>query len=265
MYRVLSIFLVFLYCSSLYSLPVVDVVKYLKRANMVKEDVNSFLSLSSGYKNQVQSTMQGKSEQVDAMDNGFSNMIARNVSAMLSVSNQSLQESSQPLDICDTYALSHSYNDIVCESLSDIYDSTTSYVMGIHNSNSIYHNADAYKVADPMTVAVTSSPVIKSDYSVIKKNDLLREEAFKSSVYTVIKSVKSDEENGLNPLLNSAQDDFSGVKLKNTQEHYGRSQLYRSIAVMKAKMLSAQLDHYKQSLQKEFVLALELSQSLNNR
>ncbi len=238
----------------------------MKIEQRIQEDTKtatSFADLTKGYINQWLSTLHGEAEKVDAMNNGFTNMIVRKNQALIGVANQNLKLSAEPLDICNTYSVSTALNDLTCGALQSTYDNTSTYIKNLKNPYVVAHDVDDYKIDDIDTVAISTAPVILPDEPVLNKAKVLREQAYKSTVYSVMSSIKQSRENIANPLLNSAKDDFSGDSIKKIQETYARSQLYRKMAVMQAKMLAAQLNAYKQSLQKETVLAMQLSQDSN--
>lgn len=268
----LRLFLVFttlvLFVSNVFAVPTFDGGKMTERLKSFQEMVQSFNQLKNEYINKYVGQIQGASDYTDALNNGFANQIIRNNQARLSAENQRLRMSNEPVNICGSYSLSTALNDLACESLSSLSDSSVDFIKKSQNHELVSKDASSNKVTDINTIAVTTLPVIDKkgkNNDVMTQVDYLQEQAYKSIVHTLTQSIKSDHKNLYNPLSNQAADDFGTDEIKNIQETYNKSQIYRKMAVMLAQKNYAAMLSYKHQLQSELAMAMQLLQQVSKQ
>lgn len=101
--------------------PVVDFSSVLSLLKQTQQEVDQFKQSIKEWTNQLNADIQGKSAQVDAMNNGFANSIVRQNQALSDVFNSHLRQEMQPSsDACSTYSVSDAMNDAMCGLLSGV-------------------------------------------------------------------------------------------------------------------------------------------------
>lgn len=245
-------------------MPVVDGAKNTNLSLISIKNIMDFTVLDNIFDSQWRSSQQGVASMVDSVDNGFANMIVRQNQTQVDIQNQQMRLSSKPLDICDSISVSAALNDLVCDALESMASDTQDYSERLTQPYQVAHDVDSYKISDISTVAVSTAPKVQVNQAVTKQTEILEEQVFKTTVFATLDSIKLDRENIINPLTNSALDDFSPEEVQKIQEEYSKSQLYRKMLVMRAKMLSASMTDYKHQLQQEMILALSLLSKNNN-
>ncbi len=245
------------------AVPTSDELKVADRLKSLQEMAQSFNDLKNEYINKYMAQIQGSSGSVDVINNGFSNEIVRNNQAKLDSENQRLRMSSEPVDVCGNYSLSSALNDLACESLSALSESSSQFIQDSQNHELVAKHAATHEVTDMNTIAVSTLPVIDRNSDVEKQAVQLQEQAYKAMAHSLAQSIKTDQVNLFNPLTNQAADDFGVNEIKKIQESYSKSQLYRKIAVMVAQMNYADMLAYKHQLQNELAMTMELLQQID--
>ncbi len=171
--------------------------------------------------------------------------------------------SSEPVDVCGNYSLSSALNDLACESLSALSESSSQFIQDSQNHELVAKNAATHEVTDINTIAVSTLPIIDRNSDVEQQAVQLQEQAYKAMARSLVQSIKTDQVNLFNPLTNQAADDFGANEIKKIQESYSKSQLYRKIAVMVAQMNYADMLAYKHQLQNELAMAMQLLQKID--
>jgi hypothetical protein len=245
------------------AVPTRDELKVADRLKSLQEMAQAFNGLKNEYINKYRAQIQGSSGSVDVINNGFSNEIVRNNQAKLDSENQRLRMSSEPVDVCGNYSLSSALNDLACESLSALSESSSQFIQDSQNHELVAKHAATHEVTDINTIAVSTLPIIDRNSDVEQQAVQLQEQAYKAMARSLVQSIKTDQVNLFNPLTNQSADDFGANEIKKIQESYSKSQLYRKIAVMVAQMNYADMLAYKHQLQNELAMAMQLLQKID--
>ncbi len=245
------------------AVPTSDELKVADRLKSLQEMAQSFNDLKNEYINKYMVQIQGSSGSVDVINNGFANHIVRNNQARLDSENQRLRMSSEPVDVCGNYSLSSALNDLACESLSALSESSSQFIQDSQNHELVAKHAATHEVTDINTIAVSTLPIIDRNSDVEQQAVQLQEQAYKAMARSLVQSIKTDQVNLFNPLTNQSADDFGANEIKKIQESYSKSQLYRKIAVMVAQMNYADMLAYKHQLQNELAMAMQLLQKID--
>ncbi|WP_203249729.1 hypothetical protein [Cysteiniphilum marinum] len=141
--------------------PVVDLSSIMGIVQQTQQSVDQFDQSIKEWTKGITADIEGKSGEVDALNNGFANSIVRQTQAQNDVFNNQLRMQMQPSsDACSTYSVSDALNDAMCDFIasvgnvsqqrtSNFLNQTTGYKSEIasqHNAKNILDQA--YKIAD---------------------------------------------------------------------------------------------------------------------
>ena len=105
--------------------PTVDLSAIAAIIKQTEQEIDQFQKSIQQWQNQLTAGIQGTSQQVDAMNNGFANSIVRQNQKSDQLYNKALEMNMQPSqDACATYSVSNALNDATCSFISSVADSS---------------------------------------------------------------------------------------------------------------------------------------------
>ncbi|WP_203368673.1 hypothetical protein [Cysteiniphilum marinum] len=117
--------------------PVLDTASVMELVKSAQQSVEQFKQSVKEWTNQLNASIQGQGKQIDTINNGFANSIARTNQAMNDVFNKDLEQQTQPsIDACATYSVSTALNDAMCTVLESVASAAETRAKNFLNSDS---------------------------------------------------------------------------------------------------------------------------------